>query len=91
MYCCMNCNTNYQLTLKHLEHILIECEKKGTAKTIIICPECHRAIITGGESDWDEFSGKPCVISFSQNIDSATYDALHSSTPLLAFVGEKVS
>jgi hypothetical protein len=91
MYFCRDCNTNFTLTSKHIKHISVECEKNGIATTLIICPGCHKAIIIGGESDWDEISCKPYISRFSRSIDSTSLDMLSVLSSVPAFVGEKVN
>ena len=84
MYKCGNCNTKYDLTEEHYNHIFEECEEKGVSKTIIICPGCDNARLVGGEEDWDEFDGKPCIMMFGYDIKD-----VDDITEMIVFYGEE--
>ena len=85
MYKCSSCETRYDLTPEHYEHIGVECEKNGVVSTVVICPGCTRARIVGAESDWDEFDNKPCHLMFGYDVEKEE-DWSHG---LVAFLGKR--
>ena len=64
MYKCDRCETLYDLTDEHYKHISDVCDKDGICRTVIVCPGCKKERLVGGESDWDEFDNKPCIMMF---------------------------
>ena len=88
MYNCQDCHTMYNLSLAQLDYIKEQCHDKGLSDTIIICPQCHKALISGGELDWDPLSKKEIIISYSMSINTAfNKKFVNSEVSLPAFLG----
>ena len=88
MYRCQECHTTYDLSKEHLNYITEQCHDKGLSDTIVICPNCNKAHVSGGELDWDPISKQEIIIAYSTNLNTAfNKNFVKSETSLPAFLG----